>query len=171
MRKAVLAILLCAAPLLAAPAQASQSLIDRQALREAERVYSRGAGSGSSSIVPLPLRGAQAQTRDVVTSVASNRALGRMARHDGPARVLVGVRARSQLPGVARLLERLGAAPEAFEPIGVLAATVPSAAALARALAGDPRLAYVERDTRVPIAADPFDIADPQHGGLKYTWF
>lgn len=171
MRKAVLAILLCAAPLLTAPAQASQSLIDRQALREAERVYSRGAGSGSSSIVPLPLRGAQAQTRDVVTSVASNRALGRMARHDGPARVLVGVRARSQLPGVARLLERLGAAPEAFEPIGVLAATVPSAAALARALAGDPRVAYVERDTRVPIAADPFDIADPQHGGLKYTWF
>lgn len=171
MRKAVLAILLCAAPLLTAPAQASQSLIDRQALREAERVYSRGAGSGSSSIVPLPLRGAQAQTRDVVTSVASNRALGRMARHDGPARVLVGVRARSQLPGVARLLERLEAAPEAFEPIGVLAATVPSAAALARALAGDPRVAYVERDTRVPIAADPFDIADPQHGGLKYTWF
>jgi subtilisin family serine protease len=83
--------------------------------------------------------------------------------------VLVGVTRHSALPGARRVLERLGAEPEAFEPIGVLAATVPSGAALARALRGDPRIAYVERDTRLQSAADPLDAIDPETG-IKYTW-
>ncbi|MGH2762980.1 MAG: S8 family peptidase, partial [Thermoleophilaceae bacterium] len=52
----------------------------------------------------------------------------------------------------------------------VLAATVPSGAALARALARDPRVAYVERDTELRVAADPLDSVDPVTG-IKYTWF
>ena len=69
-----------------------------------------------------------------------------------------------------RVLEGLGAEPETFEPIGVLAATVPSGAALARTLGGDPRIAYVERDTELRIAADPLDKVD-RRTGIKYTWF
>lgn len=164
MRKAVLAILVCAAPLASSPALASQSLLDRQALREAERVYPQAAGS--SSVVPLPL--ALPRARDSSAPTAS---VASVARSLGPERVLVGVRAHGQLRGVARVLRRLGAAPEAFEPIGVLAATVPSGAALARALEGDPRVAYVERDTKLTIAADPFDAPDPAHGGVKFTWY
>jgi subtilisin family serine protease len=76
----------------------------------------------------------------------------------------------SALPGVRRALERLGGEPEPFEPIGVLAATVPSGAALARALGGDRRVAYIERDNELRIAADPLDAVDPVTG-LKYTWF
>ena len=169
MRKAVLAILLCAAPLLSAPAQASQRLIDRQALRETERVYSRGVGAGASSVVPLPL--ARVRPEDTVASVASVRTPGAIAANEGPARVLVGVRAHRDLPGVAQVLTALGAAPESFDEIGVLAATVPSGSALAQALDGDPRVAYVERDTEVHIATDPFDAPDPAHGGIKFTWF
>lgn len=164
MRKAVLAILVCAAPLASSPALASQSLLDRQALREAERVYSQAAGS--SSVVPLPLVPSRAEnTSDTIASVAS------LARSAGPERVLVGVRAHRQLDGVARVLTSLGATPEAFEPIGVLAATVPSGAALARALDGDPRVAYIERDEKFQVAADPFDVPDPAHGGVKFTWY
>jgi subtilisin family serine protease len=163
MRKAVLAIVLCAAPLAAAPAQAAPTLLDRQALREAERMYPRAAPS--SSVAPLPLPRAAAQ--DTVAFTASSR----IARNSGPERVLVGVRSHDQLAGVADVLRGLGAEPEAFEPIGVIAAAVPSGAALAQALAGDPRVAYVERDTTLKIAADPFDVADPQHGGFKFTWF
>lgn len=162
MRQAVLAILLCAAPLLSAPAEAAQPLLDRQALREAERVYPQAAGS--SAVVPLPL----ARVQD---SLASTAAVASIARSAGPERVLVGVRAHGQLRGLAHVLRRLGAAPESFAPIGVLAATVPSGAALARALDGDPRVAYVERDTELNIAADPFDAPDPEHGGVKFTWY
>jgi subtilisin family serine protease len=158
MRKAVLAILACAAPLASSPALASQSLLDRQALREAERVYPQAAGS--SPVVPLPLPASSSQTASI--AIASNA---------GPEKVLVGVRAHHQLAGVAGVLESLGATPEAFEPIGVLAATVPSGAELARALDGDPRVAYVERDTELKIATDPFDVPDPAHGGIKFTWY
>ena len=69
--------------------------------------------------------------------------------------MLVGVRAHHQLPGVVRVLRRLGGDPEAFAPIGVVAAKVPSGSALARALQGDPRVAYVERDSVVPVADVP----------------
>ena len=166
MRNGLLVILLWAAPLLSTPAHASQSLLDRQALKEAQtHLSARAAGTGGVAPVPLAKSGPQPVT------AASNSALSRIARTSGPRRVLVGVRAHSQLDGVARVLRRLGAAPEAFEEIGVLAATVPSGAALARALDGDRRVAYVERDTELRIAADPFDVPDPEHDGLKYTWF
>jgi subtilisin family serine protease len=84
--------------------------------------------------------------------------------------VLVGVREHADLAGVARTLRRLGARPEAFEAIGVLAATAPDGAALARALGGDARVAYVERDTKLKLAADPLDAVDPLTA-VKYTWF
>jgi subtilisin family serine protease len=164
MRRAVLAIMLCAAPLTAAPAHASQGLLERQALREAMRLDARAAGSGG--VVPLPLP----EPPDGRASSAAAGELAAIARSDGSQRVLVGVRRHAHLRGVARVLERLGAEPEAFQPIGVLAATVPSGAALARALGGDPRVAYVERDGELRIAQDPFDTIDPSTG-VKYTWF
>jgi hypothetical protein len=163
MRRALLATMLCAAPLLSAPAHASEALIERQALREAARLQPGASAPGA--IVPLPLPEARRP------SAAGISELRRIARGSGPQRVLVGVRRHGDLPGVARALRQLGAEPEAFEPIGVLGATVPSGAALARALGGDARVAYVERDTTLRIAQDPFDVPDPAHGGHKFTWF
>jgi hypothetical protein len=166
MRKGLLVMLLWAAPLLSAPALASPSLLDRQALREAQtHLGARAAGTWEAA--PLPLANSAPQP----ATIASSSALSRIARRSGPRRVLVGVRAHSQLPGVTRALRRVGAAPEAFEEIGVVAATVPSGAALARAFGGDRRVAYVERDTELRIASDPFDVPDLEHDGLKYTWY
>lgn len=165
MRRAVLATVLCAVPLLAGSAPAAGSLPERQALRAALHVQ---AGAASSRhVVPLPLPEPAAGR---ATSAASRSGLARIARRRGPQAVLVGVTKHSALMAVKRVLERLGAEPEAFEPIGVLAATVPSGAGLARALGADPRVAYVERDTRLRIAADPLDAVDPVTG-IKYTWF
>ncbi len=97
-----------------------------------------------------------------------------MARNDGPERVLVGVSRHTDLPGVAAALRRLGAVPEPFTTVGVLAATAPSGSALVAALRDDPRVAYVERDRELRVA-DPFDVLDPDHKGLdgqplKFTW-
>ena len=158
MRRAALAILLCAAPLLAAPAHASQGLLERQALREALRLEAGG--------VALPLT----RSNTAVASTASAGELARIAGQPGPVRVLVGVRTHGDLAGVARELESLGARPEVFEPIGVVAARVPSGAALAQALGADPRVAYVERDRTLSVAADPLDAIDPATG-IKFTWF
>jgi subtilisin family serine protease len=152
MRRAVLAILLCAAPLTAAPAYASQDLLELQALRAAH----------DGGVKSLPLARGDA-------SVAST-ASARIAAAKGPVRVLVGVRDHGDLPGVAGVIEGLGVTPEAFDSIGVVAATVPDGAALLRALAGDARVAYVERDDKLQVAADPFDAVDPGTG-VKYTWF
>jgi subtilisin family serine protease len=161
----VLAMVLCAAPLLAGPAHAAGSLQERQALRAALRLQ---AGAASArQVVPLPLP----EPRTGRATPASTRSeLTRIARSRGPQRVLVGVTRHSALPGVRQALERLGAEPEAFEPIGVLAATVPSGATLVRALGDDPRVAYVERDGELRVAADPLDTLDPVTG-IKYTWF
>jgi subtilisin family serine protease len=165
MRRAVLAMVLCAAPLLAGSAQAAGDLPERQALRAVMRLQAGAAGT--RQVVPLPLpdppagRPASDSTRSELTLIARSR---------GPQRVLVGVTRHSALTPVQRVLERLGAAPEAFEPIGVLTATVPSGAALARALGGDPRVAYIERDTELRVAADPLDKVDPRTR-IKYTWF
>jgi subtilisin family serine protease len=149
MRRALLAILLCTAPLTAAPAYASNPVLEGEQLR---------AVGDSHAIVPLALHysGTAASTASV-------------ARTDGPVRVLVGVRAQADLPAVAQELRDLGATPESFDSIGVLAARAPDGAALAAALAGDPRVAYVERNATYKIAVDPYDVVDPQTG-LKYTW-
>src|SRR5918992_1310069 len=164
MRRAVLAMVLCAAPLLAGPVHAAGGLQERQALRAALQLQAGAAGT--PHVLPLPLP--DPRTGRAVSASARSE-LTRIARRRGPRRVLVGVTRHSALPGVRRALERLGAEPEAFRPIGVLAATVPSGAALVRALGGDPRVAYIERDGRLRIAADPLDTLDPATG-IKYTW-
>jgi subtilisin family serine protease len=158
MRRAVLAMMLCAAPLLAVPAQASNGLQERQALRAALRLEPRAAAAGAGKATPLPL------------AAAGRTALYGLARDRAPRRLLVGVRRHAHLPGIARRLQRLGANVEAFRSIGVVAATVSSGAAAARALGGDPRVAYVERDGQLRTAADPLDSVDPITR-IKYTWF
>jgi subtilisin family serine protease len=154
MRRAVLAILLCAAPLTAAPAYASNPVLDGEQLR---------AVGDTHAIVPLSLH------YDGAASPAASAAS--VARAKGPVRVLVGLRDRANLAAVAQELRDLGATPQPFDEIGVLAATVPDGAALTSALAGDPRVAYVERDATYRIAVDPFDNLDTSNNtGLKYTW-
>jgi subtilisin family serine protease len=157
----VLATFLCAAPLLAAPAHASGNLPDRIALREA---LLHEARASAASVVPLPLPEA---TR--VAAASASRELTSIARSRGPERVLVGARAHGDVAGIAASLRRLGAEPEVFGSIGVVAADVPSGAALAARLRRDPRVAYIERDRELRIAADPFDVLDPQTG-VKFTW-
>lgn len=164
MRRALLGLLLCAAPLLAAPAQAS-TLDERAALRELLR--SQAGVAAQSGVVPLPL---PEPARPARASDASSGELAEIARSAGPERVLVGVHRHEDLAGVASALRRLGAEAEAFTDIGVLAAEVPSGAALAGALRGDPRVDYIERDRTLRAAADPFDNVDPRTG-IKYTWF
>ena len=150
-------MLLCVAPLVAAPAYASNQLLEAEQLRAVE---------GNHAVVPLPL------PDDIAApaSAASTVELARIARASGAVRVLVGVRSQTDLPAVAAELERLGAHAEAFDSIGVLSATVTDGDALARALGDDPRVAYVERDARLKIAADPYDTLDP-NTGYKYTWY
>ncbi|HEV3379005.1 MAG TPA: S8 family serine peptidase, partial [Thermoleophilaceae bacterium] len=159
MRKAVVATVLCAVPLLTGPAHAAGDLQERQALRAALQLE---AGAATARQVVRPPLAA-------LPNASSHRELTHVARSRGPQRVLVGVTRHSALPAVRRTLQRLGARPETFEPIGVLAATAPSGAALIRALRGDPRVAYVERDTELRTAADPLDSVDPLTG-IKYTW-
>jgi subtilase family protein len=160
----VLATFLCAAPLLAAPAQASPGMLERELLREALRHSPRAAGAG---VVPLPLP----EPLHVSAASASSE-LARVARSSGPERVLVGARTHADLAGLAAEVRSLGATPERFETIGVLAATVPSGAEAVATLRDDPRVAYIERDRTLRLAADPFDILDPTSGPppIKFTW-
>ena len=161
-RRVLVATFLCAAPLSAAPAYASGDLLSRTALRQALR---QSAGASSRSAIPLPL-----PERPRASAAAAGE-LGSIARSKGRVQVLVGVRAHAALPAVAGRLRRLGARPRPFHTIGVLAAAVPSGAAVARALGADPRVAYIERDRRLELAIDPFDTVDaPWGSGIKYTW-
>lgn len=157
-RRAVLVTFLCAAPLITATAHASDGLRERLALREVLRQQARASTRG---LIPLPL-----PETPRASAAASPAAL---APAGGPQPVLVGVRSHAALAGVAAKLRRLGAEPEPFTTIGVLAATAPSGAALVDALRHDPRVAYVERDRRLRLAQDPFDAIDPSTG-MKYTW-
>jgi subtilisin family serine protease len=161
-RRAVVAILLCAAPLIAVPADASTSLVDRSALREVLRSQARAASHGVLAL-PLP-EGPRA------AAAMGPGELAAITRNAGPERLLVGARTHADLPRLAAKLRRLGARPVAFETIGVLAARVPSGAAAVAALRGDGRVAYVERDRTLRVAADPFDAVDAATG-LKFTWF
>jgi hypothetical protein len=157
----VLATFLCAAPLLAGPAQASTGMLERSALREALRMR---AHSARSNVVALPLPEPRR------ASAASSRGeLARIARSEEPQRLLVGVRTHDDLAAVTAELRALGAEPEPFESIGVLAATVPSGAAAVAALRDNPRVAYVERDLTLRAAGDEFDTIDPATG-IKFTW-
>jgi subtilisin family serine protease len=71
--------------------------------------------------------------------------------------------------GVAAKLRALGAEPERFDTIAVLAARVPSAADAIAALRDDARVAYVERDEPLRVAVEPFDISDFETG-RKFSW-
>jgi subtilisin family serine protease len=157
----VLATLLCAAPLLAAPAYASGDLSDRTALREA---LSHVARASAAAVVPLPL-----PETPQASAASASRELTSIARNQGPERVLVGARTHGDVAGIAAAVRRLGAQPEVFGSIGVVAADVPSGAALAARLRRDPRVAYIERNRELHVAADPFDVVDPLTG-VKYTW-
>jgi subtilisin family serine protease len=160
-RRAVLVTFLCAAPLLAAPAQASTGILEREALRE---VLRSRVHSARSRAIPLPLSGAP-----VASASSSFGELARIARSQAPVRLLVGVRAHSDMGAVAAELRDLGARPEPFGLIGVLAARVPSGAAAVAALRDDQRVAYIERDPTLRAAADEFDSVDPSTG-IKFTW-
>jgi subtilisin family serine protease len=158
-RGALRAGFLCAAVWATLSTGAAADLIDDAALREANRSGARAAGGGA---LALPL-GAAARASAGLSSIA---------REPGRVRVLVGARRQAALPSLAAALRRLGARPQVLRLTGVLAATVPSGAVLARALGSDPRVAYIERDRPVHVAADPFDSVDVTLGGsgIKYTW-
>ena len=163
MRRALLAILLCAAPLSAAPAQASDDLLELSALREAHRTGAGAAAGGRVAPVPLP---DPAHAAAAAAASAERRSL---ARSEGPVRVLVGLRRHADRAGVAAALRALGATPRTLAPLGVLVARVPSGSRLIARLRDDPRVAYIERDAPRRAAADPFDVLDPETG-LKFTW-
>ncbi len=157
----MLAIFLCAAPLGAASAQASAGMLEREALREVVR---HRAHAARDQAIPLPL---PEPVR--ASAAASSSELARIARSRGPVRLLIGVRRHPDMAAVAAELRALGATPEPFGITGVLAATVPSGAAAVAALRHDPRVAYVERDSALRVAADEFDRIDPATG-IKFTW-
>jgi subtilisin family serine protease len=164
-RRAVLATFLCAAPLFAASAQASTGMLEREAAREALRHSARAAGGGG--VVPLPL---PEPPRASASSASSE--LARVARSNGPERLLIGARTHEDLDGLAARVRSLGGEPELFETIGALAASVPSGADAVAALRDDPRVAYIERDRTLRTAADPFDTIDPTFlpPPIKFTW-
>ena len=160
-RRAVVAIFLCATPLMAASAQASTAMLEREALRE---VLRQRAHSARSRVIPLPL-----PEPPRASAAAASGELARIARSDRPERLLIGLRAHEDMGAVAGELRALGATPEPLDITGVIAATVPSAAAAVAALRDDPRVAYIERDPELRIAADEFDTVDPATG-IKFTW-
>jgi len=161
-RRGALAIFLCAAPLLATSAQASTGVLDRVVSRAVLQSGPAGAASGHALPLPLP-----EPPRAAAAAGASR--LARIARSDAPASLLVGVSAHSDMDAVAATLRELGADPERFELTGVLAARVPSGAAAAAALEGDPRVAFVEPDATLRTAAEEFDRVDPETG-MPFTW-
>jgi len=116
----VLAGLLCAAPLLAATAEASTGMIEREQLRAALRA---GPHAARANVLPLPL-----PERPRASAAASGETLARIARSNEPAHLLVGVRAHEDMDDVAAALRALGASPDRLDITGVIAATVPSGA-------------------------------------------
>src|SRR5215207_10416710 len=110
-RRAVLATFLCAAPLLAASAQASTGMLEREAAREALRHGARSAGGGGVVTLPLP-----EPARASAASASSE--LARVARSTGPQRLLIGARTHEDLDGLAARLRSLGARPKLFATIG-----------------------------------------------------
>jgi subtilisin family serine protease len=157
----VLAGLLCAAPLVAASAQASTGMTEREALRAALSLKPRAAGA---NVVPLPL-----PERPRASASAAGRGLARIARSDAPAHLLVGLRAHEDMDAVASVLRTLGADSVRLDVTGVIAATVPGGAPAVGGLRADPRVAYVEPDPAVEVAVDEFDRLDPATG-IKFTW-
>jgi subtilisin family serine protease len=164
-RTPALATIACAASFsvsLVPLAQADSGLAERTALRAALRDQAASGAARTPPRLPLP-------EAPRVVSAEARLDLVRLARREGPARVLVGLRSHADRLGVERRLRRLGARFRTLEPIGVVAVRAPSAASLVAGLRADPRVAYFEPD-RTLRAADPGDAPDPDHFGLKYTW-
>jgi subtilisin family serine protease len=156
-----LASLICAASLLATPSLclAAPTMLERAALRQAIRAQAQSSASGALRL-PLPQAGAPA--------AAQARVQAGLARDHRSGRLLVGLRAHDDLAGVARSVERAGARYETVETIGVLAVEAPSVSRLARLLAADPRVEYVERDPTLR-ATDLYDAVDPATA-IPFTW-
>jgi subtilisin family serine protease len=157
----VLATFLCAAPLLAAPAHGAGDLSDRIAVREALRQEARASAGGAT---PLPL-----PDESRASAASASRELASIARNRGRERVLVGARTHGDLARITATLRGLGAKPEVFDAIAVVAADVPSGAALVARLQTHAGVAYIERNRALRVAADPFDVVDPVTG-IKFTW-
>jgi subtilisin family serine protease len=149
-------MLVGAACLWAPPALASDwSPSERAALRAA---LEPSAGAARAEPPPLPLPVGESQRPAAVAAVA------------GPTgRVLIGARSHEDLASLARTVARFAPRPETFASIAVIAADPRSPAALAAALRNDARVAYVEPDRKLRIAADPFDAVDIE-SGRSYTW-
>ena len=162
-RREALAILLCAAPLLAAAPASASPAAERAALKHALRSSAHTSGTGGILALPLP-----EPALGSAGAAASRRGEAALARDERPGRLLVGVRTHPDLPGVMRAVTRLGADARPIDSIGVLAVRAPSVATVAAALRSDPRVAYVERDGELRTA-DPFDSVDPATG-IPYTW-
>jgi subtilisin family serine protease len=160
-RRPGLASLICATSLLAAPTSvAAPTAIERAALKQALHASARPSSEG---VIPLPLP-EPARSAGAMAS----RDISRLARRRGPGRLLVGVSAHRHLRSVRRALGRIGASSRPIEPIGVLAVRARSVAAVASLLAGDPRVAYVERDPELK-AADPYDGIDSETA-IPFSW-
>ena len=95
MRRAVLATFLCAAPLLAAPAQASHG--DAWSARRCARPSARARAPRAGGVVPLPL------PEPVSASAASSRSeLARIASSPRPGAPAVGARTHADIAGAGR---------------------------------------------------------------------
>jgi subtilisin family serine protease len=160
-RRPGLAALICASSLLAAPAAAAgPTTLERAALRQAILASARPSASG---VVRLPL-----PERPRAATAAEARQRAALSRERAPGRLLVGVRAHRHLGAVAREVGRTGASSRRIASIGVLAVRAASVSAVAKLLARDPRVAYIERDPALS-AADAYDSVDPVTA-IPYTW-
>ena len=164
-RRAVLAIFLCAAPLIAAPAQAStRDARARGAARGAPPARSR-ARARASSLLPLPER----PRASAAAALAGE--LARLARSDGPERLLVG-RARPRGRGrrrreAARARRHAGALRDHRRAGRDASPPAPRAVA---ALRGRPaRGLRRARPRRSGSRPTQFDTVDP-FTGIKFTW-
>ena len=151
-----------AALLAVAPAASAADLTELAAERSAS--HSLGAASAAPGKIRLPLP-APLHRPAVVA-----RAKAQLAAEDGRARMLVGLDRHEDLADVAALLESLGSDVRPLTSIGALAFTADSASAAVARLSSDPRIAFVERNRRHQIAADPAtDNVDPDTG-IPYDW-
>jgi subtilisin family serine protease len=151
---APLALLLACAPATAAGSRAGQA-----ALRAA---LDAPAGAALRRPLSLPLPEPAGPPR-----ASAARVSGGLARLRRPGRVLIGLRSHSDAAAVERVLRGLRDRPEPIDALGVVAARARSPARLVAALRD--RVAYVEPDARLRVAADYFDRVDTATG-IPFTW-
>jgi subtilisin family serine protease len=145
---------------LPAVAAAAPTVLERAAIRQALHA---GANGSAASALRLPL-----PERPRAQGHAAGRQLASLASDRAPGRLLVGLSGHRDLNTVRSSLARKGARVRAIASIGVLAVEAPSVSAVARLLAGDPRVAYVERDLALRTA-DAYDSLDPATA-IPFTW-